>query len=45
MEKPSVENVDISAEKLSAIDPDDFKVDEDFDYRILNFLAVFSAIS
>lgn len=45
LEKPSIENTSTSASKLSAIDPDEFEVNQGFGYRILNFLTVFTAIS
>jgi len=44
LKKSSVEDVSTSARKLAATDRDDFEVDKGFGYRIINFLAVFSAI-
>ncbi|XP_029177185.1 uncharacterized protein LOC114945237 [Nylanderia fulva] len=45
LEMPDLEKAGTSARKLSEIDLEEFEVEEGFGYRILNFLAVFSAIS
>jgi len=45
LEMPDVEKAGTSARKLSKMDLEEFEVEEGFGYRILNFLAVFSAIS
>lgn len=45
LEMPDVEKAGTSARKLSKMDLEEFEVEEGFGYQILNFLAVFSAIS
>lgn len=40
-----IEEIGTSARKLTYIDSDEFQIEDGFSYRIVNFLAMFTALS